>query len=176
MLGLSRLAGFQASDRLSGKPTFLGKTASRSGFLSTEVQGRPLPSHPPAAGLIGTRRSGAHRAGGSAQLPKKGQLSTFCSLETNWTAGLGRGAREDAGRALPQPCPQPCPPRGRGARWGGAERGWWWPRRLVRAGVELCVVFVVMSALEKQLHLGRLPTRPPLPGGGGQSGSKMRMG
>lgn len=122
MLGLSRLAGFQASDRLSGKPTFLGKTASRSGFLSTEVQGRPLPSHPPAAGLIGTRRSGAHRAGGSAQLPKKGQLSTFCSLETNWTAGLGRGAREDAGRALPQPCPQPCPPRGRGARWGGAER------------------------------------------------------
>ncbi|XP_072707072.1 protein phosphatase methylesterase 1 isoform X1 [Ciconia boyciana] len=33
-----------------------------------------------------------------------------------------------------------------------------------------------MSALEKQLHLGRLPPRPPLPGGGGQSGSKMRMG
>lgn len=34
----------------------------------------------------------------------------------------------------------------------------------------------VMSALEKQLHLGRLPPRPPMPGGGGQSGSKMRMG
>ncbi|OXB54634.1 hypothetical protein ASZ78_002388 [Callipepla squamata] len=33
-----------------------------------------------------------------------------------------------------------------------------------------------MSALEKQLHLGRLPPRPSLPGGGGQSGSKMRMG
>ncbi|RLW03278.1 hypothetical protein DV515_00006677 [Chloebia gouldiae] len=33
-----------------------------------------------------------------------------------------------------------------------------------------------MSALEKQLHLGRLPPRPPLPGGGGHSGSKMRMG
>lgn len=34
----------------------------------------------------------------------------------------------------------------------------------------------VMSALEKQLHLGRLPPRTPLPGGGGHSGSKMRMG
>ncbi|XP_064414094.1 protein phosphatase methylesterase 1 isoform X2 [Latimeria chalumnae] len=34
-----------------------------------------------------------------------------------------------------------------------------------------------MSALEKHLHLNRLPSRPPMPGGGGlQSGSKMRMG
>ncbi|XP_075707423.1 protein phosphatase methylesterase 1 isoform X2 [Rhinoderma darwinii] len=32
-----------------------------------------------------------------------------------------------------------------------------------------------MSALEKQLHLGQLPPRPPMPGGL-QSGSKMRMG
>ncbi|XP_043929329.1 protein phosphatase methylesterase 1 [Protopterus annectens] len=32
-----------------------------------------------------------------------------------------------------------------------------------------------MSGLEKQLHLNRLPSRPPLPGGP-QSGSKMRMG
>lgn len=34
-----------------------------------------------------------------------------------------------------------------------------------------------MSALEKSMHLGRLPSRPPLPGSGGsQSGAKMRMG
>lgn len=34
-----------------------------------------------------------------------------------------------------------------------------------------------MSALEKNMHLGRLPSRPPLPGSGGsQSGAKMRMG
>nr|XP_033803839.1 protein phosphatase methylesterase 1 isoform X2 [Geotrypetes seraphini] len=33
-----------------------------------------------------------------------------------------------------------------------------------------------MSALEKHLHLGRLQSRPPMPGGGVQSGSKMRMG
>ncbi|XP_070281717.1 protein phosphatase methylesterase 1 isoform X1 [Myotis yumanensis] len=34
-----------------------------------------------------------------------------------------------------------------------------------------------MSALEKSMHLGRLPSRPPLPGNGGnQSGAKMRMG
>ncbi|GAB1292387.1 Protein phosphatase methylesterase 1 [Apodemus speciosus] len=34
-----------------------------------------------------------------------------------------------------------------------------------------------MSALEKSMHLGRLPPRPPLPGSGGsQSGAKMRMG
>lgn len=34
-----------------------------------------------------------------------------------------------------------------------------------------------MSALEKSMHLGRLPSRPPVPGGGGsQSGAKMRMG
>ncbi|XP_034615092.1 protein phosphatase methylesterase 1 [Trachemys scripta elegans] len=33
-----------------------------------------------------------------------------------------------------------------------------------------------MSTLEKHLHLGRLPPRPAVPGGGGQSGSKMRMG
>ncbi|CAJ0964232.1 unnamed protein product, partial [Ranitomeya imitator] len=32
-----------------------------------------------------------------------------------------------------------------------------------------------MSTFEKQLHLGRLPPRPPMPGGL-QSGSKMRMG
>lgn len=35
----------------------------------------------------------------------------------------------------------------------------------------------LMSALEKSMHLGRLPSRPPLPGSGGsQSGAKMRMG
>ncbi|ELK00358.1 Protein phosphatase methylesterase 1 [Pteropus alecto] len=34
-----------------------------------------------------------------------------------------------------------------------------------------------MSALEKSMHLGRLPSRPPVPGSGGsQSGAKMRMG
>uniref|UniRef100_A0A9L0TI44 Protein phosphatase methylesterase 1 n=1 Tax=Equus caballus TaxID=9796 RepID=A0A9L0TI44_HORSE len=34
-----------------------------------------------------------------------------------------------------------------------------------------------MSALEKSMHLSRLPSRPPLPGSGGsQSGAKMRMG
>jgi hypothetical protein len=35
----------------------------------------------------------------------------------------------------------------------------------------------LMSALAKSMHLGRLPSRPPLPGSGGsQSGAKMRMG
>lgn len=33
-----------------------------------------------------------------------------------------------------------------------------------------------MSTLEKQVHLGRLPPRPPMPGGLQSSGSKMRMG
>lgn len=44
-------------------------------------------------------------------------------------------------------------------------------RPLLTCGLSL------MSALEKSMHLGRLPSRPPLPGSGGsQSGAKMRMG
>ncbi|KAK4829656.1 hypothetical protein QYF61_005949 [Mycteria americana] len=71
--------------------------------------------------------------------------------------------------------PLPVGRRGAGVGGGrGVRRGWFGGVRVV----SLCVgvSFVVMSALEKQLHLGRLPPRPPLPGGGGQSGSKMRMG